>query len=246
MSVPLRWILFASLLFLGTAAPLEAVFVRETPRDMVNMRGMIPALGTCLVGIFLLCFIPSSPTAGAGQPEAAPTRPGRAPWVILFAYVLFLYATVPYGFEVVSIIVKRIGIGAFRGGVNGLGLVGGLLFLWYVVRQSRLRHRYIYLRLAAILAVYVYFFTVLEVPVKRIHFLEYSFLSFLTFRAFRPFVGPPGIYTWVTLAATVVGVGDEGIALFFPRRFAAVTDVVFDATGGVLGALVLKFILLKR
>jgi hypothetical protein len=232
------------LILLGAPTILEAVFVRETPYEIVQMRGMIPAIITCLLGIPLLRYVPASPgVSGAGEVVTA-SRPSA--WVILFAYILFVYATIPFGFEVVSWIVRRIGIRAFRRTVNSLGAAAGLLFTWYVFRQRRLQTWSISLRLAMIYAIYLYFFAVLEVPVKRIHFLEFSLLSALTFRALRPFTGPPAIYLWVTLAAMVVGIGDEGIALFFPRRFAAVSDVIWDTTAGVLGALVLKFILLKR
>ncbi len=243
MERPFGWALSIFLLLLGAPTVLEAVFVPETPHEIVQMPGMIPALITCLVGLYLLRFAPSPPESAAGRQDVGTSRWSH--WTILIAYIMGLYATIPYGFEFVSFIVNRIGIQAFRKGINGTGLVAGLLFVRYVVSRPGLRGWLIYLRLAAILAVYVYFFAILEVPVKRIHFLEFSFLSVLVFRALRAFTGAPAIYLWTTLAAMAVGVGDEGIALFFPRRFAAVTDVIWDTTGGVLGALVLKFILLK-
>jgi len=223
---------------------LEAVFVPETAQEIVQMRGMIPALTTCLLGVFLLRYVPAF-SGPSEVPDGARAFRGSA-WGILFAYILFVYATIPFGFQVVSWIVRRIGILAFRRGVNSLGVAAGLLFTWYVFRQRRLRTGSISLRLAMIYAIYLYFFAVLEVPVKRIHFLEFSFLSVLVFRALRPLAAPPAIYLWLPLAALVVGIGDESIALLFPRRFAAVSDIIWDAAGGTLGALVLKFILLKR
>lgn len=238
------WSCFVFLFLLSTPAMVEGVFVRETPRDIVMMPGMILAITACLVGTLLLRYVPASPVPAEGKWDVRTSR--RSDWTILIAYIMGVYATIPYGFQFVSFIVNRIGIQAFRRGVNGTGLVAGLLFVRYVVSRHGLRSWLIYLRLGAILAIYVYFFTVLEVPVKRIHFLEFSFLSFLIFRALRPFTAPPRIYNWITLGVLVVGLGDEGIALFFPRRFAAVTDVIWDTTAGVLGALILKFVLLKR
>lgn len=243
MQEPGRWTLGSILLLLFTPVTAGAVFVRETPAEIVGMRGMVPAIGICVIGLVLLRYAPVSAAPGEA-PEGRP-RARRSDWLVLLAYVLVVYATVPVGFQVVRFIVQRIGMEAFRASVNTLGLVAGFLFLGYVVRQRRLRRSAVYLRLAVIVAAYAYFFTVLEVPVKRVHFLEFSLLSALAFRAFRPFTGPPAIYLWVTLAAMVVGIGDEGIALFFPRRFAAISDVIWDTTAGVLGALVLKFILLK-
>jgi len=238
------WALPVFLVLLGAPTILEAVFVRETPREIVQMGGMISALTMCLLGILLLRYVPASPGSSEAGEVVRVSR--RSAWVILCAYILFVYATIPFGFEVVSFIVNRIGIRAFRRGVNSLGAAVGLLFTWYVFRQRRLRTWSVPLRLAMIYATYLYFFAVLEVPVKRIHFLEFSFLSFLIFRALRPFTAPPSIYHWIILGAMGVGLGDEGIALFFPRRFAAVSDVIWDTTAGVLGAVILKFVLLKR
>ncbi len=244
MGRALGGMLFVFLVLLGAPTVLQAVFVPETPHEIVQMPGMVPALVTCLVGLYLLRFAASPPESAAGRRDVGPSRWSH--WTILIAYIMGLYATIPYGFQFVSFIVNRIGIQAFRKGINGTGLVAGLLFVRYVVSRPGLRGWLIYFRLAAILAVYVYFFAVLEVPVKRIHFLEFSFLSLLVFQALRPFTAPPRIYNWITLATMVVGLGDEGIALFFPRRFAAVSDVIWDTTAGVLGALILKFVLLKR
>jgi hypothetical protein len=230
-------------LLLGAPATAEAVFSRETAREILAMRGMVPAVGTTLIGIVLLRYVPTPGAPERAARGASTSR--RFDWVILAAYILMIYATIPVGFQVVTWIVQRIGIGAFRWSLNALGLAAALVFLWYVVGKRRLRTGAICLRLATMLAMYVYFFLVLEVPVKRIHFLEYSYLSALLFRVLRPLAQPPGLYLWITLATTVVGLGEEGLSLFFPRRFAAISDLIWDTTAGVMGALVLKFILLR-
>ncbi len=97
-----------------------------------------------------------------------------------------------------------------------------------------------------IAGLYVYFFVVLVVPVKRVHFMEYSLLSGLVYRALRPDSAPPRIYLWCVLAAMLVGMGEEALSLPLARRFGAVSDVLWDTSGCVLGALVLKYVLLKR
>jgi VanZ family protein len=88
----------------------------------------------------------------------------------------------------------------------------------------------------------VYFFSVLEVPVKRIHFMEYSVLSALVYQALRA-RDVARIYLWCAFAAVVVGATEEAISLTLPRRFGAVSDIIWDTTGGMLGALVLKYVL---
>lgn len=239
-----RWTLGVSLLLLAAPKAAGAVFTKETVGDILTMRGMVPAVLICLIGPFLLRYVPAGREAGQADPPAPSST--RSGWVILFGYIAMIYATVPFGFEVVTWIVTRIGIRAFRFSLNGLGVMAGLLFLWNVLVRRRLRSWSISVRLGATGAAYAYFFAALEVPVKRIHFLEFSFLSALVFRVLRPFTGPPAIYAWIILAAMLCGAGDEAIAFFFPRRFAAISDLIWDTTAGTLGALILKFILLKR
>jgi VanZ family protein len=221
-----------------------ARYVRETPADIVALRGMPMALGVCLVGVLLLRFASVADTARVPPAASAASRPARCTVVGLF--VLFIFATVPVGFQVAAAIVARIGPAGWRYSINAVGAVLAVLFLWYVFRQRELRRWSVVVSLLLIAAVYAYFFTVLEVPVKRIHFMEYSFLSYLVYRALRADSAPPRIYLWCVLAAMLVGVGEEALAVPLPRRFGAVSDVLWDTSGGVLGALVLKFVLLKR
>lgn len=117
----------------------------------------------------------------------------------------------------------------------GLTVAGALLS-----RQTLLRGS---VGFAGLLGVYAAFFSVLEVTVKRIHFLEYSCLSLLTDRALRPRVLPPRRYLWSLLLTLGVGAVEEGIEVFLPRRFGAISDVLFDVAGGTLGALFVKFVL---
>jgi hypothetical protein len=76
--------------------------------------------------------------------------------------------------------------------------------------------------------------------------MEYSVLSYLVYRARRPESAPPLIYFWCVLAAMLVGMGEEALSIPLVRRFAAVSDVLWDTSGGMLGTLVLKYVLRKR
>jgi hypothetical protein len=40
----------------------------------------------------------------------------------------------------------------------------------------------------------------------------------------------------------VAGAGDETMSLMLARRYGAVSDVIFDTTGGVLGTLVVRYV----
>ena len=208
------------------------------------MRGMPVALGACLVGLLLLRFVP---VAGADTlPAVAIPAPRPSRWAVVGLFVVFIFATVPVGFQIARAIVVRIGHEAWRNSLNTVGVILALLFLWYVFRQRELRRWSVVTSLVLIASVYAYFFTVLDVPVKRIHFMEYSFLSYLVYRALRPHSAPPRIYLWCVLAAMLVGIGEEALSVPLERRFGAASDVIWDTSGGLLGALVLKYVLLKR
>ena len=223
---------------------VAAKYLRETPADIVAIRGMPVALGVCLVGVFLLRFAPVADAAIL--PPAATPASRRSRWATVGLFVVFIFATVPVGFQIASAIVARIGPAGWRNSINAVGAMLALLFLWYVFRQRELRRWSVVTSLALIAALYAYFFIVLEVPVKRIHFMEYSFLSCLVYRALRPDSAPPRVYLWCVLAAMLVGMGEEALSIPLVRRFGAVSDVLWDTSGGMLGTLVLKYVLLKR
>ena len=232
-----------ALCLLVVPAYVAAKYTREMPADIVTMRGMPVALGVCLVGAFLLRFVPA--VGAATLPPAAVPAARRSRWVTVGVFIVFIFATVPVGSQIAAFIVQRIGSAGWRNSINMGGAILALLFLWYVFRQRDLRRWSVVVSLALIAIVYVYFFIVLEVPVKRIHFMEYSFLSGLVYRAGRPRAAPPQIYLWCVLAAMLVGIGEEALSLPLARRFGAVSDVLWDTSGGVLGALVLKYVLRK-
>jgi hypothetical protein len=202
------------------------------------------ALGVSLVGILLLRFAPVADADRWSSAAASASHASR--WAVVGVFVVFIFATVPVGSQIAVAIVSRIGHAGWVTSINAAGVVLALLFLWYVFRQRELRRWSVVTSLVLIAAVYAYFFTVLEVPVKRIHFMEYSFLSDLVYRALRPRSAPPRIYLWCVLAAVLVGLGEEALSIPLARRFGAVSDVLWDTSAGVLGTLALKYVLLKR
>jgi len=152
-----------------------------------------------------------------------------------------IYATVPVGNQIATVIVSTISHHGLQNTLDAIGAAGAAVFAWSVLRDSERRRWPVLAALAAIAGVYVYFFAVMEVPVKRIHFMEYSLLSALVYQALRG-RDVPQIYRWCVLAAMVAGLGDEAISLTLARRFGAVSDVLIDTTAGVLGTLVVKYV----
>lgn len=215
----------------------EAVLVRQDAKEIFGEPGILPGLAIIVLGLLMLRFVQ------AGNRVDPPLSGGRAAWGILAGYIVVLYAMIPVGFQLVSVIVHRVGYRNFKIGTNLLGAVVALAFSVYLVRRNRADQPATYIWLLGIALIYLYYFWILEVPVKRIHFLEYSFLAVLAYRAFRRRLAPPSVYALVALCVAAIGTGEEMIAVFLPKRFGAITDVIFDATGGVLGLLVVKFVL---
>ena len=217
------------------AVTAEAKYLYETPADVLRIRGMPAALIVCAIGLLML--------RSAGDSRANSARSSRVRWALVAAFILFIYATVPVGYQIASAIVVRIGHTAWQNTINTAGAALGGVFGWQVLRQRERRRWPVAAALALIASAYAYFFTVLEVPVKRIHFMEYSVLSALVFQALRT-RDVRQIYLWCALAAVLVGAGEETISLALPRRFGAVSDIIWDTTGGMLGTLVLKYVLI--
>jgi len=215
----------------------EAVLVRQDAKEILGEPGILPGLAIIVLGLLVLRFVRASDLL---EP---PLSGGLMPWVVLAGYIVVLYGMIPIGFQVVNFIVHRIGYRNFKMGINLLGTVVAVAFTIYLVRRHRADRPAAYIWLFGIALIYLYYFWILEVPVKRIHFLEYSFLAVLVYRALRRRFAPPALYALVGLCVTVVGTGEEMIAIFLPKRFGAITDVIFDATCGVLGLLVVKFVL---
>jgi hypothetical protein len=224
------------------ARTAEAKYLHQTPADIVAIRGMPAALAVCGVGLILLrrTIAPDSPR-NRPQPVPAAGSP-RVWWSLAGALVLMIYATVPIGYQIAARIVATIGHNGFQNALNAIGAGIGAVFVWHVLRDSGRRRWPVLAALAMMSWTYAYFFAVLEVPVKRVHFMEYSLLSALVYQALRS-RDVLQIYWWCALAAMLAGTGDEAISLALPRRFGAVSDVIFDTAAGVLGALVVKYVL---
>jgi VanZ like protein len=240
------------------ARTAEAKYLHQTPADILQIPGIPAALVVCIVGLLMLRSTSrprSEATRSHGEERRRPgsgarrrdPREGRRPdprWALVGAFIVFIYGTVPIGYQIASAIVVRIGHNAWQNALNAVGAALGAVFAWHAARQRERRRWPVVAALAAIAGAYAYFFAVLDVPVKRIHFMEYSFLSALVYRALRA-RDTPTIYVWCALAAMLVGAGEETISLGLDRRFGAVSDVIWDTTGGILGTLVLKYVLIE-
>lgn len=230
---------WALIILTGLAAPAlaEAVLLRQNAKEILGEPGILPALAIIVLGLLALRFVQPGGILDPPMPS------GWGPWIVLAVYIVILYTMIPVGFQIVSFIVHQIGYQNFKMGINLFGAVVAVAFTGHLVRRNWVDQPTAYIWLLGIALIFIYYFWILNVPVKRIHFLEYCVLAVLVYRALRHRFAPPALYSLVILGVGVVGTGEETIAFFLPQRFAAITDVIFDVTGGVLGLLVLKFVL---
>src|SRR5262245_44581810 len=99
------------------ARTAEAKYLREAPADILRIRGMPAALIVCFVGLLMLRSAGSEPQRNRPglrddrlpERRANPAWSSRAWWALVGAFILFIYATVPVGYQIASAIVVRIG-----------------------------------------------------------------------------------------------------------------------------------------
>lgn len=64
-----------------------------------------------------------------------------------------------------------------------------------------------------------------ELPVERVHFIEYGLLVFLIFNAIRFQINNWSVYIWTFLISLSIGILDEWIQWYVPSRFGEIRDI---------------------
>lgn len=167
--------------------------------------------------------------------QDAPRGSERLSWLLVAAWTLIIYATIPLARGIQEYVSAHWGRLLFRDVVLAavvLAAGGGALV---VVRSVRARSWPSYAWLAAVAAGYVYgTFQLWGSPEEALHFVEYGVLALLLFRAFSHRLRDPLIYLAVALAGATLGTFDEIIQWLTPRRFFDFRDVGLNAVSAVL------------
>ena len=109
--------------------------------------------------------------------------------------------------------------------------IGAVVVLQWFWQMGRVRLT-IALVLLAIAGWYLSTFNVVE---ERVHFMKFALLAFLACRDTRRSGATKAVVSGIVLAALVGGL-DEVFQHYIPGRVGDPRDVLFDATGGVWGA----------
>jgi hypothetical protein len=179
-------------------------------------------------------------SAAAAPARARGRRLRWEPWAALAAYVVAIYALLPYG--------PKIGLSLLRTGPGAWLLGPGLPILAIVLGGAVMivlaRHQappWAYAALAAAATAYVVAFSWLRsAHLERTHLPEYGVAAVLAWRAVHPLV--PGTvrgYAAAAVLAALIGYVDELIQWVLPGRVYDIRDVAMNGLGAALGTIVL-------
>lgn len=157
----------------------------------------------------------------------------RNTWLATFFYVLLLYGTLTLAFDWYVWAYARLGRESVSWWINSGFAILGLGVLGWV--GLRVPHRWSnYVALGLIALVLWFCLDALEVPAKRIHFLQYGPLTGLVFAAtgFRH-RGRTRYLRTLSLVA-LIGLGDELLQSALPQRHFGVLDLFVNTVAGIL------------
>lgn len=94
---------------------------------------------------------------------------------------------------------------------------------------------------ALVVAGYGYAMYAVELPIEKLHFLEYGILAVFVFRAARHALPRVCAYAVVVPVCYVVGVLDEYLQSFMPRRVGEISDTFINLAAAILATIELVF-----
>ncbi len=172
-------------------------------------------------------------------------------WIGVAIYTLVLYATLPFGRQLLNLVKGMLG-SSFSLSVNLIlaGIAVTLLASFTTKQALFFRGRPVFVFAGIVLTLMI---SPIAMPEERIHLIQYAGLGYLALRAAqssgvdrRPVLinRPMGwgrlIQEGFGIAFSivfVVGVGDEIIQLMLPGRVFDLRDILFNIAGGTTGIL---------
>ena len=153
-------------------------------------------------------------------------------WGIVLFYVSFIYISLPIMPSIWKGFVSKVGSFADYAAAIILVIFGSFIVFYLISKQKDIRS---FMWLAILACVYAFGLSRLELPIERIHFIEYGILSIFVFRALRHNIKNKSIYLWSGIAVFGLGLIDEGIQYVLPNRVYETRDVIVNGVAGILG-----------
>ncbi|MCU0610565.1 MAG: VanZ family protein [Candidatus Eisenbacteria bacterium] len=158
-------------------------------------------------------------------------------WGILLAYSAIILSTLSLVRAARDWLTGALGERGFSMSVWGLFAAAGIWFAVWAARQHVLRSRRRLAILATACAAYAVMILRLDVPVERIHYLEYGLVAVLALRAFEMATPDAGSYALACLYVMALGLVDEAMQWILPTRVGEFRDVAINLSAGLLGLL---------
>lgn len=155
-------------------------------------------------------------------------------WLILIAYIAFVYSTLSATPSFSRLLSKLFGRGfSFAVNISIIIIIAAAIAFFY--RRLKARRPAVYIGLAAVFSIYLFFvFNWTKLPAERMHLIEYGLMSYFVLRimdGIRPIAVK---YFCVIMSVTAIGVCDELIQWFLPNRVCDIKDMALNAVSGVL------------
>jgi len=164
-----------------------------------------------------------------------PRERQRTSWLMVGAWSLLVFATIPVANAIRDRIDRAVGGGFFLAAVLVSIALGTLAAHRAIVRIGSPAGLVGSLWLTGIAGVFTaYTWSMRGNPEEAVHFVEYGVLGVLLYRAFLHRVRDASIYLDAALAAAIVGTVDEAIQWLTPGRTWALRDVWLNFTGAAL------------
>ncbi len=160
----------------------------------------------------------------------------RRGWGVVLAYVLFIYASLPFMRPVLTRVYDLLGPATLALAVNGALALSAVVLLLAGLRRGLRTAAALLLILAAVGGAA----SLIEAPEERFHFLEYGLLGLLVHRAGGRRQALP---FWLLLLITVLaGAVDEAIQYVLPDRVGELRDVALNSGGGLAGLCIARLL----
>ncbi len=163
-------------------------------------------------------------------------------WIILFAWVGFIYATLGTVPDWRDYLVEHYGDEIFTTITLAAGSIALIVFLVTMIFRRKERKPLPYFALFAVLG---FLFYVMKhwvtLPVEQIHFVEYGMVGFLAFGALKQHLRGWGLAAAAILLTFLFGMVDETIQGLLVNRVGEQRDMYLNGLAGAMSLTILAF-----
>lgn len=153
-------------------------------------------------------------------------------WSLTIIWFGVILATLQYAREWSDEIAKKYSEGFIPSIAAGILIA---ILVYSIIRLIRTKAQFFeYAVFAIIIAIYSYYFMTINIPIEKVHFLEYGLLAIFIILAIRVDRGDAGGYLIAGLLVTLAGCIDEYIQGLLPNRVGQLSDIYLNIIAGVL------------